>query len=97
MEYTKELEGMQCVGCIHHENAPIPQEGKFEHVKEVNQISGFSHSVGTCGLKQGACKLSLNIKNGIIQEALIAVSYTHLDVYKRQVLFPLYCPAWFWR
>ena len=73
MEYTKELEGMQCVGCIHHENAPIPQEGKFVHVKEVNQISGFSHSVGTCGLKQGACKLSLNIKNGIIQEALIEV------------------------
>ena len=71
MEYTKELEGMQCVGCIHHENAPIPQEGKFEHVKEVNQISGFSHSVGTCGLKQGACKLSLNIKNGIIQECVL--------------------------
>jgi NifU-like protein involved in Fe-S cluster formation len=73
MEYTKELEKMECVGKICHENSPIPQEGKFDHVKEVNQISGFSHSVGTCGLKQGACKLSLNVKNGIIEEALVEV------------------------
>lgn len=72
MEYTKELEQMICVGrCTQHGAAPIPQEGIFETAKSVEQISGFSHSVGTCGLKQGACKLSLNVKNGIVEEALI--------------------------
>lgn len=72
MEYTKELEQMICVGrCTQNGAAPIPQEGIFGTVKSVEQISGFSHSVGTCGLKQGACKLSLNVKNGIVEEALI--------------------------
>lgn len=72
MEYTKELENMVCINrCTNHGAAPIPQEGEFASVKSVEQLSGFSHSVGTCGLKQGACKLSLNIKNGIIEEALI--------------------------
>ena len=72
MKYTKELENMTCIGrCTDHGAAPIPQEGEFTPVKSVDQISGFSHSVGTCGLKQGACKLSLNIKDGIVEEALI--------------------------
>lgn len=72
MDYTKELENMICIKrCTDHGAAPIPQEGEFTSVKSVDQISGFSHSVGTCGLKQGACKLSLNIKNGIVEEALI--------------------------
>ena len=72
MKYTKELEEMVCIArCTDHGAAPIPQEGEFTSVKSVDQISGFSHSVGTCGLKQGACKLSLNVKNGIIEEALI--------------------------
>ena len=74
MEYTKDLERMQHIStCELHQSSPIPQEGEFKSVKEVKDISGFSHSVGTCGLKQGACKLSLNIKKGIIQEALIEV------------------------
>lgn len=72
MDYTQELYGKRKVACgIAGEPAPIPQDGKFTKVKEQNQLSGFSHSVGTCGLKQGACKLSLNVKEGIIQEALI--------------------------
>lgn len=72
MRYTKELEEKTIVAQCHlHTSAPIPQEGVFTTVKEVTDISGFSHSVGTCGLKQGACKLSLNIKEGVIQEALI--------------------------
>lgn len=72
MKYTKEFEQMTCVARgIDHGAAPIPQEGRFTAVKSVDQISGFSHSVGTCGLKQGACKLSLNIKDGIVKEALI--------------------------
>lgn len=74
MEYTAELERLSKINtCPLHEAAPIPQEGNFSVVKEVRDISGFSHSVGTCGLKQGACKLSLNIKDGIIEEALIEV------------------------
>ena len=74
MEYAKEVSRMITVErCFIHGPAPIPQEGRFTTVKRVEEISGFSHSVGTCGLKQGACKLSLNIKEGIIQEALIEV------------------------
>lgn len=74
MEYTKEVQGMVPVKrCYNHGAAPIPQEGEFTKVRRIEEISGFSHSVGTCGLKQGACKLSLNIKDGIIQEALIEV------------------------
>lgn len=65
---------MVCVNrCHDHGTAPIPQEGQFTCACRIEDISGFSHSVGTCGLKQGACKLSLNIKNGIIREALIEV------------------------
>lgn len=72
MEYTREYESMRTVSrCHQHGSAPIPQEGKFGKVTEVSDISGFSHSVGTCGLRQGACKLSLNIKQGIVKEALI--------------------------
>jgi NifU-like protein involved in Fe-S cluster formation len=74
MEYSKEVQNMVPVArCLNHGPAPIPQEGEFTQVSRVEEISGFSHSVGTCGLKQGACKLSLNIKDGIIQEALIEV------------------------
>ena len=51
--------------------SPIPQEGKWDQVKEITQISGFSHGCGTCAPQQGACKLTLNVKNGIIKEALI--------------------------
>lgn len=74
MEYSKEVTQMIPVKRCHiHGAAPIPQEGIFTKVSHVEEISGFSHSVGTCGLKQGACKLSLNIKEGIIQEALVEV------------------------
>ena len=55
----------------HHGPAPIPEEGKWIKAKEVADISGFTHGIGWCAPQQGACKLSLNIKNGIIQEALV--------------------------
>lgn len=72
MEKTKELKEMYPVRpCQSHGMSPIPQEGKFCTVLNTDQISGFSHSVGTCAMKQGACKLTLNVKNGIIQEALV--------------------------
>lgn len=54
-----------------HENAPIPQEGQWTHSKEVTDISGLTHGIGWCAPQQGACKLTLNVKNGIIQEALV--------------------------
>ncbi len=74
MQVTEELSKMRCVArCTHHGASPIPQEGHYDAVKEIRELSGFSHSVGTCALKQGACKLTLNVKNGIIQEALVEV------------------------
>ena len=72
MEYTKEYAQMRPVGRICcHGPAPIPQEGGYDQVTQIDQISGLSHSVGTCAMKQGACKLTLNVKNGVIQEALV--------------------------
>jgi len=55
----------------YHGPAPIPEEGKWVQAKEIKDISGFTHGVGWCAPQQGACKLSLNIKEGVIQEALI--------------------------
>ncbi len=61
-----------CVKNMHgYGPSPIPQEGKWDQVKEITQISGFSHGCGTCAPQQGACKLTLNVKNGIIKEALV--------------------------
>ena len=72
MVYSKEVENMCCVAKgANHENAPIPEEGKWVHAKKIEDISGFTHGVGWCAPQQGCCKLSLNIKNGIIEEALI--------------------------
>lgn len=51
--------------------SPIPQEGKWDQVKEITQISAFSHGCGMCAPQQGTCKLTLNVKSGIIKEALI--------------------------
>ena len=56
---------------VHHGAAPIPEEAKWVKAKEVKDISGFTHGVGWCAPQQGACKLTLNVKDGIIQEALI--------------------------
>lgn len=72
MIYTKEVENMCIVGRdANHGPAPIPEEGKWVQVKEVKDISGLTHGVGWCAPQQGACKLTLNVKDGIIQEALI--------------------------
>lgn len=69
---THEVDQMCCVkkGC-NHGPAPIPQEGKWTQAKEVTDISGLTHGVGWCAPQQGACKLTLNVKNGIIEEALV--------------------------
>lgn len=74
MKKTEKLECMVCVNrCKQHGAAPIPQEGQFAPVTQITDINGFSHGVGTCAMKQGACKLTVNVKGGIIQEALIEV------------------------
>ncbi len=54
-----------------HGPAPIPQEGAWTQAKEVKDISGLTHGVGWCAPQQGACKLTLNVKEGVIQEALV--------------------------
>jgi NifU-like protein involved in Fe-S cluster formation len=55
----------------HHGPAPIPQEGAWTKVREVGDVNGLTHGIGWCAPQQGACKLTLNVKNGIIEEALV--------------------------
>ena len=72
MEMTPEIQGMMCIAKGPRNGpAPIPQEGKWTQAKEVTDISGLTHGVGWCAPQQGACKLTLNVKNGIIEEALV--------------------------
>ncbi|MGI5889083.1 MAG: iron-sulfur cluster assembly scaffold protein [Oscillospiraceae bacterium] len=72
MTYTKEVEDMCPVHCGgQHGCAPIPEEGEWVHAKDIKDISGLTHGVGWCAPQQGCCKLTLNVKNGIIEEALI--------------------------
>lgn len=72
MNYSKQVEDM----CIvkqgaNHGAAPIPEEGKWVKAKEIKDISGLTHGIGWCAPQQGCCKLTLNIKDGIIEEALV--------------------------
>ena len=72
MIYSKEVENMCKVKCgASHGCAPIPEEGKWVYSKEIKDISGLTHGIGWCAPQQGACKLTLNIKEGIIEEALV--------------------------
>ncbi|HEY5586030.1 MAG TPA: hypothetical protein VIK78_16260 [Ruminiclostridium sp.] len=72
MIYSHEVENM----CVvkkgpNHGPAPIPEEGKWVKAKEIKDISGLSHGIGWCAPQQGGCKLTLNVKDGIIEEALV--------------------------
>ena len=70
--YSAEVEQMCCVAQgPNHGPAPLPEEGKWIQAKQISDISGFTHGVGWCAPQQGACKLSLNVKNGVIEEALV--------------------------
>ena len=72
MNYSLEVQNMCCVAKgPHHGPAPIPEEGKWVQAKEIKDISAYTHGVGWCAPQQGACKLSLNVKEGIIEEALV--------------------------
>ena len=72
MQYSAEVENMCPVAKgAYHGPAPIPEEGKWVQAKEISDISGLTHGVGWCAPQQGACKLTLNVKDGIIEEALV--------------------------
>lgn len=70
--FTHEVEQMCPVNKgAKHGPAPIPQEGKWTKSTAIEDINGFTHGVGWCAPQQGACKLTLNVKNGVIEEALV--------------------------
>lgn len=72
MVYSHEVQNMCCVAKgPNHGPAPIPEEGKWVQAKEIKDISGLTHGIGWCAPQQGACKLTLNVKEGIIEEALV--------------------------
>ena len=72
MKYSREVEEMcPLAKGAYHGPAPIPEEGKWVQVKEVKDISGLTHGIGWCAPQQGTCKLTLNIKDGIVEEALV--------------------------
>lgn len=72
MIYSHEVEEMCPVALgVNHGAAPIPEEAKWVKAKDVTDISGLSHGIGWCAPQQGGCKLTLNVKEGIIQEALV--------------------------
>ncbi|MDR3178644.1 MAG: hypothetical protein LBT82_01125 [Oscillospiraceae bacterium] len=72
MEYCDKISNMCVVNKgLNHGPSPIPQEGKWTKCFDVKDINGLSHGIGGCAPQQGACKLTLNVKNGIIEEALI--------------------------
>ena len=72
MQYSHEVNKMTCVakGC-NHGPAPIPEEGKWIKSTEIKDINGLTHGCGCCAPQQGTCKLTLNVKNGVIEEALV--------------------------
>ncbi|MCK9227644.1 MAG: hypothetical protein PHT96_08700 [Syntrophorhabdaceae bacterium] len=72
MIYSHEVQNMCPVTKgANHGPAAIPQEGKWTQVKEIKDINAFTHGIGWCAPQQGACKLTLNVKDGIIEEALV--------------------------
>ena len=70
--FTEDVENM-CVVAKgpKHGPAPIPEEGRWVKAYDVTDISGLSHGIGWCAPQQGCCKLTLNVKEGIIEEALV--------------------------
>ncbi|MBR3099376.1 MAG: hypothetical protein IKH18_07370 [Clostridia bacterium] len=72
MIYSTEVKHMCPIAQgVHHGAAPIPEEARWVKAKDVKDISGYTHGIGWCAPQQGCCKLSINVKDGIIQEALV--------------------------
>ena len=75
MIYSAEVQHMCPVAKgAYHGPAPIPEEGKWVQAKEIKDISGLTHGIGWCAPQQGMCKLTLNVKEGVIEEALVETS-----------------------
>ena len=55
-------------------SGPYPAGRQLDAIQEITDISGLTHGVGWCAPQQGTCKLTLNVKNGIIEEALVETS-----------------------
>jgi NifU-like protein involved in Fe-S cluster formation len=89
MMYSREVEEM-CVIAKgpNHGAAPIPEEGKWVQAKEVKDISGLTHGIGWCAPQQGACKLTLNVKDGIIElvETIGCSGMTHSAAMASEIL-----------
>lgn len=75
LNYSHEVENM-CVVAKgpKHGPAPIPEEGKWVKAYQIGDISGLSNGIGWCAPQQGMCKLTLNVKEGVIEEALVETS-----------------------
>lgn len=75
LNYSHEVENM-CVVAKgpKHGPAPIPEEGKWVKAYQIGDISGLSHGIGWCAPQQGMCKLTLNVNEGVIEEALVETS-----------------------
>jgi NifU-like protein involved in Fe-S cluster formation len=72
MDVSHEVQQMVCIHRGPNNGpAPIPEEGRWVQAREVKDISGLTHGVGWCAPQQGACKLTLNVKQGVIEEALV--------------------------
>ena len=86
MIYTQEVENMCPVAQgVHHGAAPVPTEGKWVQNKEVKNISGFTHGVGWCAPQQGACKLTLNVKEALV-ETIGCSGMTHSAAMAAEIL-----------
>lgn len=70
MIYSSGVDKMTCVAKgPNHGPAPKQQKGRWVQSKEIKDIAGLTHGVGWCASQQGACKLTLNVMDGIIEEA----------------------------
>ena len=71
MVYSSEVEKMTCVAKgPNHGPAPIRRKGVGAGQRNQRHCRSDPW-VGWCAPQQGACKLTLNVKDGIIQEALV--------------------------
>ena len=72
MLYSTEVKNMCSVKKgAYHGPAPIPEEGKWVQAKEIKDINGLTHGIGWGAPQQGGWKLTLNGKEGILEEALV--------------------------
>ena len=87
MQFSHEVEQMCKVAKgPKHGPAPIPEEGRWIKPYQISDISGLSHGIGWCAPQQGTCKLTLNAKNGIIEEALVETIGCGSDQIKGKII-----------